>query len=70
MKVNLTVISGFTFIVLWIGSFTYQGFSDTPRSLAFANETSDSGQTVPLPHLLGGLALATGTVLMMGSRKF
>ena len=64
-----TVIAGVSFLALWIGAFTYQGFSDASSGLAFARE-AESSRTVPVPHLLGGLALATGTVLMMGSRKF
>ena len=70
MKVNPTVAAGIVFIALWIGAFTYQGFSDAAPGLAFTGAAADSGRTVPVPHLLGGLALATGTALMMGSRKF
>jgi hypothetical protein len=67
-------IAGIVLIVLGALALAYGGFSYTKREkivdLGPIQATAETKETVPLPPVLGALALAGGIVmLVMGSRK-
>ena len=64
---------GIALILLGIVALTYQGITYTTREkvidLGPIEATKETKKTVPLPPLLGGLALVSGVVLVVaGSR--
>ena len=64
---------GILLIVLGIVSLTYQGFTYTTREKVLdigpIEATAERKKTVPLPPLLGGLALAGGVALLVVGKK-
>lgn len=65
---------GIVLIVIGIVSLAYQGITYTTREkvvdIGPIHMTADKTQTIPLPPILGGLALVGGIVLLvMGNRK-
>jgi uncharacterized membrane protein len=72
MKTNIVI--GIILIVLGIMALAYQGITYTTREkvidLGPIQMTAEKEKTIPLPPILGGLALIAGTVmLIMGSKK-
>lgn len=72
MKTNIVI--GIILIVLGIAALAYQGITYTTREkvidLGPLQMTAEKEKTIPLPPIVGGLALIAGTVmLIMGSRK-
>lgn len=72
MKTNALI--GIVLIVIGIISFAYQGINYTTREkvvdLGPIQVTADKTKTLPLPPLVGGIALVGGIVLLvMGNKK-
>ena len=69
-----TVMLGIALIVLGVIGLIVQGVSYTSREkvvdLGGLTVTADRQKTIPIPAILGGVALAGGVALVvMGSRK-
>jgi hypothetical protein len=66
-------IAGILLIVFGLISLTYQGFTyQTERKIIDVGPikaTTKEDKTVPLPPIVGGLALAGGAVLIVMSRR-
>lgn len=67
-------LTGIILIVIGIVALAYQGITYTTREkvvdLGPIQVTADKTRTLPLPPLLGGIALVGGIVLLvMGSKK-
>ena len=65
---------GVLLVVFGVLALIYQGFTYTKRETVIdigpVHATADRQKTVPLPPLVGGLALAGGVVLLVaGARK-
>ncbi|OHB33546.1 MAG: DUF3185 domain-containing protein [Desulfuromonadaceae bacterium GWC2_58_13] len=65
---------GIILIVVAVAAFAYQGISFTTREkvvdLGPLQVTADKTRTLPLPPIVGGVALVGGIVLLvMGSKK-
>ncbi|WP_319405392.1 DUF3185 domain-containing protein [uncultured Desulfosarcina sp.] len=60
-------------IAIGIVAFGYQGFTYTTRenivNLGPLNVTADKTRTIPLPPIVGGVALVGGIVLLVMGRK-
>jgi uncharacterized membrane protein len=70
MKLPLIII-GIVLIAVGIVSLAYQGITYTSREtvvdLGPIKATADKQKTIPVPPILGGLALAGGVVLLFGA---
>jgi len=69
-----TTVLGVVLVALGVLALIYQGFSYTRQEkvLDFGpiHATADTRENVPLPPIVGGLALAAGAVLLaMGARQ-
>jgi uncharacterized membrane protein YidH (DUF202 family) len=66
-------IIGIVLIVIGVVSLAYGGITYTKREkvidLGPIQATADRQKTIPLPPLLGGLALAGGVVLLIAGAK-
>jgi hypothetical protein len=67
-------LAGIIFIVIGIVALAYQGITYTTREkvvdIGPIHMTADKTNTIPLPPILGGLALVGGIVLLvMGNKK-
>ena len=67
-------LAGLVLIILGIIALTYQGITYTTREkvidLGPLQATVDTKQTLPLPPLVGGLALVGGiALLLVGARR-
>ena len=65
---------GIILIVIGIIAFTYQGITYTTREkvvdIGPIQMTADKTKTIPLPPIVGGIALVGGIVLLVaGSKK-
>ena len=72
MKTNSLI--GIILIVIGIIAFGYQGITYTTREkvvdIGPIQVTSDKTKTLPLPPIVGGIALVGGIVLLvMGNKK-
>ena len=70
MKLPLIII-GIVLIAIGLVSLGYQGITYTSREtvvdLGPIKASVDKQKTIPLPPILGGLALAGGIVLLVGA---
>jgi hypothetical protein len=66
-------VAGLILIVLGIISFAYQGINYTTHKkvvdIGPIQATTTEHKTIPLPPVLGGLALVGGIVLLVVGRK-
>ena len=73
MRMNPITIVGILLIVLGIVAFAYQGITYTSRETVIdigpIKATAETQKTIPLPPLLGGLALVGGIVLVVVGAK-
>jgi hypothetical protein len=72
MKTNTLI--GIILIVIGIVALAYQGITYTTREkvidIGSIEVTADKTKTLPLPPIVGGIALVGGIVLLvMGSKK-
>jgi len=72
MKTNSLI--GIILIVLGVIAFAYQGITYTTREkvvdIGPIQVTADKTKTIPLPPIIGGIALVGGIVLLVvGSKK-
>jgi len=67
----LLIIVAIVLIAVGLVSLTYQGITYTSREtvvdLGPIKATADKQKTIPLPPILGGLALAGAVVLLFGA---
>jgi uncharacterized membrane protein len=68
------ILVGIVLIILGVAALTYQGITYTTREKVLEigplEATKKTEKTIPLPPLLGGVALAVGIVLIiLGARK-
>ena len=70
MKLPLIII-GIVLIAVGLVSLAYQGITYTSREtmldLGPIKATADTQKTIPMPLILGGLALAGGVTLLVGA---
>ena len=70
MKLPLIIV-GIVLIAVGLVSLAYQGITYTSREtvvdLGPIKATADKQKTIPVPPILGGLALAGGVVLLFGA---
>ena len=70
MKLLLITI-GIVLIAVGLVSLAYQGITYTSREtvvdLGPIKATADKQKTIPLPPILGGIALAGGVALLLGT---
>lgn len=68
-----TTVLGIILVVLGIISFAYQGINYTTNKkvvdLGPVHATKEEHHTIPLPPVLGGLALIGGVVLVVAGSK-
>ncbi len=67
-------LTGIILIVIGIAALAYQGITYTTREkvvdIGPIHMTADKTNTIPLPPILGGLALVGGIVLLvMGNKR-
>ena len=72
MKIPLMII-GIALVALGLIALAYQGITYTSREtvvdLGPIKATADRQRTIPLPPILGGLALAGGVAVLIGSAR-
>lgn len=70
---NTKMLIGIALIVLGIIAFAYQGITYTTRSepvdLGIMEVTTTETKTIPLPPILGGIALVGGIVMVVMANK-
>ena len=70
MKLSLIII-GIVLIALGLVSLAYQGITYTSRETVLEvgpiKASADKEERIPLPPILGGIALAGGVALLLGT---
>ena len=74
IKMKTNTLLGIILIVVGIVAFAYQGITYTTREKVIdigpLQVTADKTKTLPLPPIVGGIALVGGIVLLvMGNKK-
>jgi len=68
-----TRLLGIVLIILGVVAFSYQGITYTTQEKVIdvgpLKATVDKEKTIPLPPIVGAVALIGGIVLIMGARK-
>lgn len=72
-RMRAGVIAGIALIVLGALALAYQGFSFTREreivDIGPIEATAEERETVPIPPILGGLAIVAGVVLILVGRR-
>jgi hypothetical protein len=73
-KMKTYTLTGIVLIVIGVIAFAYQGITYTTREkivdIGPIQMTAEKTKTLPLPPIVGGIALAGGIVLLvMGNKK-
>ena len=70
---KIYTLTAIILIVIGIFAFAYQGFTFTTREkvvdLGPIHMTAEKTRTIPLPPIVGGIALAGGIVLLVVGKK-
>jgi uncharacterized membrane protein len=70
---KIATLTGFVLIVLGVVALAYQGFTYTTHKKVLdmgpIQATKEEHHTVPLPPILGAIALIGGIVLVAAGRK-
>ena len=70
---KIYTLTAIILIVIGIFAFAYQGFTFTTREkvvdLGPIHMTAEKTRTIPVPPIVGGIALAGGIVLLVAGRK-
>ena len=70
---NVLKIVGIILIVLGVVAFAFQGITYTTREKVIdigpIHATADEKKTIPLPPVLGAIALVGGIALLVAGRK-
>lgn len=74
MKLNPMILVGILLVVLGTAALIYQRFSYTEKEtvvdVGTVNITAETRKSIPLPPILGGIALASGVGLIaVGSTR-
>ena len=67
------IIMGMLLVVLGVIALAYQGITYTTREkvieLGAIKATKETEKTIPLPPILGGVALTGGVILLIGGMR-
>ena len=73
MRMNSTVLIGVVLIVIGIIGLAYQGITYTSREKILdvgpIEATAEKQKTIPLPPIIGGVALAGGLLMVFAGAK-
>jgi hypothetical protein len=73
MRMNSTMLIGLILIVLGVVGLAYQGITYTTREKILdvgpLEATAKKEKTIPLPPIVGGVALAAGLLMVVGGAK-
>jgi uncharacterized membrane protein len=74
MRVNSMVVIGVVLIIIGVAALAYQGITYTSREKVLdvgpIEATAEKEKTIPIPPIIGGVALAGGLLLVfVGARK-
>ena len=68
-----TTLIGIVLIVLGLGALAYQGFSYTSREKILdvgpLEATAETTKTVPIPPIVGGLAVLGGAAILVATSR-
>ena len=69
MRLNLIMLIGIALIIVGVVALTYQGITYTTREkileLGPIEATAEKQKTIPLPPIMGGVALVGGIALVI-----
>lgn len=73
MRMNSTMLIGLILIVLGVVGLAYQGITYTTREKILdvgpLEATAKKEKTIPLPPIVGGVALAAGLLMVVAGAK-
>lgn len=74
MRVNSMVVIGVVLIIIGVAALAYQGITYTSREKVLdvgpIEATAEKEKTIPIPPIIGGVALAGGLLMVfVGARK-
>jgi hypothetical protein len=70
MRMNSTMLIGLILIVLGVVGLAYQGITYTTREkILDVGPLEATAKTIPLPPIVGGVALAAGLLMVVAGAK-